>query len=123
MPDSIYFFDTYAVIEILKGNKNYKKFENSMIFLTKLNLFELHYAVLRNSCKKEANEILDKYYDFVIDFDNTIIKKASELKLKLKKRKISMTDSIGYILAAKLDVKFLTGDKEFEHMDNVEFIK
>ena len=39
------------------------------------------------------------------------------------KRNVSMTDCVGYILAKQLGIKFLTGDKEFEHLDNVEFVK
>jgi len=34
-----------------------------------------------------------------------------------------MTDSIGYILSIKIGVKFLTGDKEFEDLEKVEFVK
>ncbi len=34
-----------------------------------------------------------------------------------------MTDCIGYIFAKQLGIKFLTGDKEFENLDNVEFVK
>ena len=36
---------------------------------------------------------------------------------------LSYVDYIGYILAKQRNVKFLTGDKEFENMDNVEFVK
>ena len=34
-----------------------------------------------------------------------------------------MTDCIGYIIAKRLGMKFLTGDKEFEGFENVEFVK
>ena len=34
-----------------------------------------------------------------------------------------MADCIGYILAKRLSIKFLTGDKEFEKLDDVEFVK
>ena len=39
------------------------------------------------------------------------------------KKDISMTDCIGYFLAKSLGIKFLTGDKEFENMKDVEFVK
>ena len=44
-----YFFDTYAVLEIMAGNKNYMKYADAEIMLTKLNLFEVFYAILRES--------------------------------------------------------------------------
>ena len=34
-----------------------------------------------------------------------------------------MTDSISYMHARDLNVRFLTGDKEFMDMPNVEFVK
>ena len=37
-----------------------------------------------------------------------------EFRLKWKDRKVSMTDCIGYVMAKRLGIKFLTGDKEFE---------
>ncbi|MBI2660858.1 hypothetical protein HYX09_01165, partial [Candidatus Woesearchaeota archaeon] len=51
------------------------------------------------------------------------IEEAAKFRLKMKKRNISMTDCIGYVISGKLKVKFLTGDKEFEHLPNVEFVK
>jgi len=40
-----------------------------------------------------------------------------------KKRNLSYVDCIGYIIAKQRNIKFLTGDKEFEYMENVEFVK
>jgi|SRR3989344_4440909 len=123
MPEEIFFFDSYAIIEIIKGNENYRGYINSIILTTKLNIFEVFYALLKDVSEKEANFFLDKYYEFVIDFNEEIIKKASKFRLQYKKRNLSMTDCIGYILAKEWRVKFLTGDREFEDMENVEFVK
>ncbi len=118
-----YFFDTYAIFEILKGNKNYEKYRKCRIITTKLNLFELYFGLLKEVDEETASINLKKYYEFIIDFDEEVIKKASSIKLQLNKRDVSMTDCIGYALAMKIGVKFLTGDKEFENLNNVEFVK
>lgn len=123
MPKDVYFFDSYAIIEIILGNENYKKYLNSIILTTKLNLFEVFYALLKDIGEKEANLCLDKYYGFAIEFSKDVIKKAAEFRLQNKKRNLSMTDCIGYILASVYGIKFLTGDREFENMENVEFVK
>ena len=34
-----FFFDSYAIFEILKGGKNYEKFKKCRITTTKLNIF------------------------------------------------------------------------------------
>ena len=39
------------------------------------------------------------------------------------KRKPSYIDCIGYMVAKRLNIKFLTGDKDFEDLDNVKFVK
>lgn len=123
MPEGIFFFDSYAIIEIIRGNENYRKYTNSIILTTKLNIFEVFYALLKDIGEKEANFFLNKYYEFVIDFDKEIIKKASKFRLQYKKRNLLMADCIGYILAKEWRIKFLTGDKEFENMENIEFVK
>ena len=118
-----FFFDSYAFFEILKSNKNYEKYKNVQIVTTKLNLFELYFGILREKGEREAREVLDLYYPFIVDFDSNILEEAAKLKNKLNKRNISMTDCIGYCTALVLGIKFLTGDKEFENLDNVEFVK
>jgi len=118
-----YFFDSYAVMETLKGNKGYDKFRDADIVLTKLNLFEIYHNILRQFNEELAEEIFNKYKVFAVDFDETIIKASAKLRVKNIKRNISMADCIGYILAKSLGIKFLTGDKEFFGMDNVEFVR
>ena len=52
-----------------------------------------------------------------------MIKEANEFRLKNYRRDLSYVDCIGYILARKLNAKFLTGDKQFENFEGVEFVK
>ncbi|MBS3092202.1 PIN domain-containing protein [Candidatus Pacearchaeota archaeon] len=118
-----FFFDSYAFFEILKGNKNYEIYKKCRIITTKLNIFELYLGLLREVNEETAEKFLNKYYKFVIDFDEDVIKGAAKLKNKLNNRNLSMADCIGYILSKQLGIKFLTGDKEFETLDNAEFVK
>ncbi len=118
-----FFFDSYAFFEILNGNKDYEKYKAFKIVTTKLNLFELYLILLRDVDEETAEKNLNKYYPFITDFDENVIKGAAKLKNQLNNRNISMTDCIGYILAKQLEIKFLTGDKEFKDLENVEFVK
>lgn len=119
----IYFFDSYAIMEISKGNSNYISYINSNVILTKLNLFEIFYSTLSQKGDGEAQKLFEDYKEFIIDFSLNDIKEAAKLRFKFRERKLSMVDCIGYILAKKLGIKFLTGDKEFEDISNVEFVK
>ncbi len=117
-----YFFDSYAIIEILKASSNYIKYVNSDFIITKLNIFEVYYKILQDS-QERADFFLKLYASKVIDFDEIVIAEACKFKLAHKNKQFSMTDCIGYIVALKAGVKFLTGDNGFKDMPNVEFVK
>lgn len=119
-----YFLDTYAFFEIIKGTPNYQKFSFRMgVITTKLNLMELYYALLREFDRETADKYYDCFVDCTVEVDDETIKQAMVFKLLNKNKKLSYVDCIGYILAKKRGIKFLTGDKEFEEMENVEFVK
>lgn len=118
-----FFFDTYAVIEILDGNKSYEPYKKYEVVITIFNLSEIYYHCLLEYSFEEANEIYSRYKDAVEDIDDETLKEAMRFRKEHKKRKISYTDSIGYVYAKRNNMKFLTGDKEFEGMNNVEFVK
>ena len=58
-----------------------------------------------------------------MEVDDDTFKEAIRFRKEHKKKDLSYTDCIGYIYAKRNNLKFLTGDKEFENMDNVEFVK
>ena len=119
-----FFFDTYALYEIIEGEENYKKYtQNIAIVTTKLNLMELFYGLLIRYDEKTANNFYEKFLSYCTGIEDNTIKKAMIFRALNKKRNLSYVDYIGYILAKQRNVKFLTGDKEFENMDNVEFVK
>ena len=119
-----FFFDSYAFYEIIAGNPNYEQYKKNIgIITTKLNLMELHYGLLRTEGKKEADKIYDEYTEFVLEIDDETIKKANEFRLANKEKKLSYVDCIGYTLAKRHNVKFLTGDQQFEGIEGVEFVK
>ncbi|MBI2045328.1 PIN domain-containing protein [Candidatus Pacearchaeota archaeon] len=119
----ILFFDSYAIMEIFRGNESYLKFKKVIPVITKLNLFEIYYNVLWQVGKKEAEELFGEYLPYVVEFNNEDIKRASHLKARFRRQKISMTDCIGYVIAERLEIMFLTGDKEFKNFRNVVFVK
>jgi predicted nucleic acid-binding protein len=43
--------------------------------------------------------------------------------MKKEKKNLSYVDALGYIIAGKLGIKFLTGDNAFGGMENVEYVK
>ena len=119
----IYFFDSYAILEVIFGNPSYSNYSNIPFITTKLNLMEVHFSLLKLYGKKEADEYYDELVKFAINFEDEAIKFANEFKLKMKAKNLSYIDCLGYIIAKLRGVKFLTGDKEFQDLENVEFVK
>jgi predicted nucleic acid-binding protein len=119
-----YFFDTYAIIEYLKGNKQYRKyFKKDLGITTKLNLMELYYSYIDN--EDFADEVYNSYLSIAVEITDDQIKKAMRLRKDLKDKRldISYVDAIGYHLSFEMGIRFLTGDREFSSLPNVEFIK
>lgn len=119
----MYFFDSYAIIESIKGNLNYTKYFSENIIITIFNLAEIYWFSLNNYDESEAEKIYKKFSVSVSDIDDNTLKEAIKFRKQHKKKNLSYADCIGYIYALKNNLIFLTGDKEFEGMKNVEFVK
>jgi len=119
-----YYFDTYALIEIGKGNTNYKEYkDNIKIVLNKFNIMELCYFLIRERREQEIKEIFDKLSKFHIDPSDELYLEAAKMKHSYKEKKLSYIDCLGYCIAKHLKIRFLTGDEKFKNLQNVEFIK
>ena len=117
-----YLFDTYAIIEIIEGNTNYQSFIDEDIIINNFIFAEICYNLIKiDYPKKDA--YIEKYKDFIAPVEPEVIKKAMEFRYENIKKKMSMTDCISYFQAKELGIKFLTGDKEFEGLSGVEFVK
>jgi predicted nucleic acid-binding protein len=118
-----YFFDTYAVVEILNGNPNYAKYVQEEVTITQFNLAEIYWNALLEYTDFQANIIYEKYKQSVINVNDETLKEAIKFRKGHKRQDLSCTDCIGYTCALKNGLLFLTGDKEFANLPNVEFVK
>lgn len=118
-----FFFDTYAIIELLKGNPNYEFVKDSTITTSTMNLAEFYYSLLLEKGKGIADSILNELNFELIEITPDIAIEAASFRFQNKKAKLSYVDCVGYVLARKNNLLFLTGDKEFENIKNVRFIQ
>lgn len=115
-------FDTYAIIEIMRGNKKYLEYLNSIAIINAFIFSELSYTLIRNGYP-DADGLLKKYEKFITSISPSLIIEAMRFRYKNRKKNLSIPDCISYLQAKSLGIKFLTGDKEFEGLDNVEFVR
>lgn len=119
-----YFFDTYAFFEIIKGNKNYIPYKSDVVVVTtKMNLMELHYGLLNEFGSDVADTFYNYYLPFAVEITDEIIKEASRFRSLMKGKRLSYVDCLGYTISKRRGIKFLTGDKEFKDIENVEYVK
>ena len=123
MPFKMYFFDTYAIIEIIRGNTNYEKYKREAIVTSSLNIGELYYINLKKHGKKTADYYYKNIKPDYLEITPICVVKAFYFRFINKKKGFSLIDCIGYILALDHGLIFLTGDIAFKGISNVEFVK
>ena len=121
MSETLFFFDTYAFFEIIRGNPAYEDYEAADAITTIFNLAELNYALKKEKNKEVADKITRQYELFLADVKLQDIMEAMDLKTG--NRHFSIPDAIGYVVAKRNNAKFLTGDGAFKDMPNVAFVK
>ncbi|MBI4452451.1 PIN domain-containing protein [Candidatus Woesearchaeota archaeon] len=119
----MYFFDTYAIMALMEKNPNYDIFKDIKIIACVMNIGEIYNIILREKSKNAADEWFSNISFELLEITPEIIVKAVYFKHLNKKKNISSTDAVGYILSLKHNLKFLTGDRQFENLPNVEFVK
>jgi len=118
-----YFLDSYAIMEMIKGNKAYEPYIHAEFITTIMNLYEIYYNLLKVSGEEEAHQRFMDFRELAVEVCDEHIFLASKFRMKHTTKDVSYIDSLGYAIAMLNHIQFLTGDKAFEHMENVAFVK
>jgi len=118
----VYFADSYALIEIVKGNQKFFKYLAAKLITSSIHLAEFYRSILRDFGQEAADENLEIYSKLTIPTTKTCIPFAMILKYHYPKEKLSYADCLGYSLSFQLGIKYLTGDQKFRNKPNVEFV-
>jgi len=115
------FLDTFAIMEIIKGSPKYENYLDSELFTSLLNLYEMYYNLLKVSDETTAKEKFFQFKQFLIPIEDEHIFLASKFRLENTKLRLSYADCLGYAVAKDGGMLFLTGDRAFKNLENVEF--
>lgn len=115
--------DTYALVEIAKGNPKFTDYVNSNFVLTDLTLAEFYLVLLREDGEKVADYWFKKLERYSLSISKEILIEAVKFRYENRKSNISFFDAVGYVFSLKNGYYFVTGDKEFENLPNVDFRK
>ncbi len=119
-----FFYDSYAIIEFINNNTKFISYftENDGV-TTLYNAMEVYYSIIREGGVTEAKKALELLKPIMVYPDWSYVEESMKFRLENKEKKLSYADCLGYIMAKRLKIKFLTGDEGFRNLSNVEFVK
>jgi uncharacterized protein len=118
-----YFLDSYAIIEIIEGNSEYVRYASGGFCTSLFNLYEVYHHLLKNYSKSIATYYHSLFKKYILEISDMDIALACEFKIRNNDKNISYVDALGYAMAWNNRITFLTGDKEFKNLKNVEYVK
>ncbi len=119
-----YFYDSYAVIEYINNNPKFiEYFEKNSGVLTVMNILEIGYSSLIEAGHEKTEIVLKRLWPLVVQPTQEEVMESIIFRKRNNKRDLSYADCIGYIIAVKRGIKFLTGDIQFKNLPDVEFVK
>ena len=117
----MYYLDTNALAAIAEGNPKFVKFMEGDFIISDITLAEFYGIVLKEFNELTANYWYKKLSPYSKPADKLIMVKS--IKFNHQNKKLSFFDCVGYVFSVENNHTFVTGDKGFEKMANVELIK
>lgn len=116
-----YFFDAYALIRFRRGLPAYERFAEEPIITERTHLYEFAREVLK---VEGAKAVLSALHDLRANrLEPTDADLLAAAKLLQQNARLSGADALGYVLARREGLRFLTGDPQFRKMAGVEFVE
>lgn len=119
----MYCLDTYALIEIRKGNKSFAWLFDEQIIVSEITLCEFFGILYMENGLEEAEKWVKKLEPFAVHTPLKVLNDAVKFRADEKKKNLSFFDVAGYFTAIHQKTMFVTGDREFKGMPNVKFVK
>ncbi len=117
------YLDTYALCEIARGNVRFAQYTTEEFIINDLTLAEFYGVILREHGEELAQHWLNKLKPYSQSVQPKLLTCAVTFKIQHAKKNLSFFDAVGYVCALENKALFVTGDKEFEKLKGVEFVK
>tara|TARA_B100000315_G_scaffold260633_1_gene323588 strand:+ start:9213 stop:9575 length:363 start_codon:yes stop_codon:yes gene_type:complete len=115
--------DTYALVELAKDNPKFTHYNKREFVTTDITLAEFYNIMMRDFNEQTADYWFKKISPNSKFVSKEILIEAVKFRRQNKEKNLSFFDCVGYVYTKISKLRFLTGDKEFEGMSNVEFVK
>lgn len=116
-----YFFDTYALLRTYLGEAAFARFAAVPVITDHGCLFEFTRQIMvRKNAKAAREALVGLRAERIVPADDDLVEAA---KLMRKLPRLSAQDAMGYTLARRERLLFLTGDRAFRNLPGVEFVE
>lgn len=122
----MYYFDSYAIIEIARGNPKYRQFSRAEGVTSVLNLLEVFYILAQAGEPSLARSTFESGQASAVQFPASLVPVAATFRLGVcgaTGRRFSYIDALGYTYSRESGYDFLTGAEEFEGFEGVRFVR
>jgi hypothetical protein len=122
----MFFLDSYAIIEMARGNPSYRPFVHEPVITMRANLLEVYYILAQAGETPLADSSLKLLGPHSVDLPVELIARVAEFRLRTKGatgRRFSYADASGYVYARENGYEFLTGAEEFEGLPSVQYLR
>ena len=114
--------DTYALVEIRRGNPKFLELMSKEFVITDLSMAEFYSILYRQNEESAAIEWNHKLHAYCRAVSKEILIKSLKYRINNKKENLSIFDCVGYMFALENNLKFVTGDWAFKNKEGVLFI-
>ncbi len=117
------YLDTYALFEIGRDNPRYAFVFRFDFRVCDIILSEFYWVLLREGRDQEAENWLGRIRSFSESTPLPLLIEAVKFRSENKSLNLSFPDAVGYIHAKANHGTFVTGDKSFEKLPHVKYVK
>jgi|ERR1051325_2150386 predicted nucleic acid-binding protein len=114
------FFDASALIRVLERDPRFESYREEPVVTDIGHVYEFARYLLKRYGAARARELLQGLRADRVEATNDDLVEAA--KLAARSSKLSAQDALGYVLARREDLVFLTTDRGFRGMPGVELV-
>ena len=118
-----FYLDTSALVEVAKGNDPLRDYIAQDFVINDVTLAEFYSVMLREYDEQTANYWFKRVGTKSMSVTKELLVEAVKFRRYNKGKNLSFFDAVGYVYSVKNNHVFLTGDKDFEGLPGVEFVK
>ena len=118
--------DSYAIVEMIRGNPNYRGYRGDPAITILPNLAESYYVLAAQGQVELATICVETLSPIVVPVPISLIPPVMDFRRKVRGatgERFSYADAFGYSLALLTGCGFLTGAHEFRGFPSVEFVR